>query len=388
MQRKLGIVAAALLLWAFAPAAPRAAAQGGSALTGIVKDTDGKPLANATVELKSTENAAVLSAKSDATGHYKLENIRPGTYDLALKDPQGETQVQSKIEVRAGGTNTLDLNLKELISPEVLAARKKQEEAAKTFQSMKAAFDAGRALMVQADQVKAGLVKASAEERGPMQQKLNGIYGEALGDFQQSQTAAGEKDPNLHVIVFNIGEADEGLGKNDEAVAAYQKAIELAQTGTGKSAVAKSQIAGYYSNLGNLLGKMGKVDEANKAYEQGAAADPANAATVWLNSGITLYKANRLTEAIVPLKKATELNPNNADAWYLLGASLLANIETKQEGDKLTYIIPPGTVEAYQKYLKLAPSGPHAADAQAALDNLQAIGAGVETKVKVKKGKS
>jgi len=67
---------------------------------------------------------------------------------------------------------------------------------------------------------------------------------------------------------------------------------------------------------------------------------------------------------------------------------LLANIETKQEGDKLTYIIPPGTVEAYQKYLKLAPNGPHAADAQAALDNLQAIGAGVETKVKVKKGKS
>ena len=178
------------------------------------------------------------------------------------------------------------------------------------------------------------------------------------------------------------------MGKNDQAVEAYQKAIELAQGVTGKQAPSPGQIAGYYGNLGNLYGKMGKVDEANKAYESAASLDPANAGTVWLNSGITLYRANRLADAVAPLQKATALLPNNAQAWYLLGAALVSTMDVKQEGDKQIPVLKPGTVEAYQKCVELDPNGPWGTQAKEGLEQLQAMGAGIETKLKVKKGKS
>jgi hypothetical protein len=57
-------------------------------------------------------------------------------------------------------------------------------------------------------------------------------------------------------------------------------------------------------------------------------------------------------------------------------------METKQVGDKLTFVVQPGTVEAYEKYLELAPTGRFAADAKAALASLEQLGFGVQTKVK------
>jgi hypothetical protein len=44
------------------------------------------------------------------------------------------------------------------------------------------------------------------------------------------------------------------------------------------------------------------------------------------------------------------------------------------QGDKM--IAPPGTAEAFQKYLELAPTGPHAEEAKAMLAS---VGATVET---------
>jgi len=386
MQRKLGFMVTGLFLCAVALAAPPVFAQAEGILSGTVKGLDGKPLADATLVLKQTKTGVVSSAKTDKNGHYILEGLRVGPYEFELKDAAGVSQLQSKFDIHIG-QNPLDLNLKDLITPEQLAARKKSEQETQSFQSMKAAFDAGHSLMAQAQQLRTDISKAPADQRGPMKEKLNGIYQEALQDFQTAQAAATEKDPNQHLFWFNIADAYDGLGKNEEAVGAYQKAIELAQGVTGKQAPAPSQIASYYANLGNLYGKMGKVDDANKAYAAAAAADPANAGTVWLNSGIVLYKANRLNEAVVPLQKATELLPNNAQAWYLLGAALVSEMDFKQEGEKSIPVLKPGTVEAYQKCLALDPNGPWGAQAKDAIDALNAQGAGIDTKVKVKKGK-
>lgn len=386
MQRKSGFMVTGLFLCAVALAAPPVFAQAEGILSGTVKGLDGKPLADATLVLKQTKTGVVSSAKTDKNGHYILEGLRVGPYEFELKDAAGVSQLQSKFDIHIG-QNPLDLNLKDLITPEQLAARKKSEQETQSFQSMKAAFDAGHSLMAQAQQLRTDISKAPADQRGPMKEKLNGIYQEALQDFQTAQAAATEKDPNQHLFWFNIADAYEGLGKNEEAVGAYQKAIELAQGVTGKQAPAPSQIASYYANLGNLYGKMGKVDDANKAYAAAAAADPANAGTVWLNSGIVLYKANRLNEAVVPLQKATELLPNNAQAWYLLGAALVSEMDFKQEGEKSIPVLKPGTVEAYQKCLALDPNGPWGAQAKDAIDALNAQGAGIDTKVKVKKGK-
>jgi hypothetical protein len=54
----------------------------------------------------------------------------------------------------------------------------------------------------------------------------------------------------------------------------------------------------------------------------------------------------------------------------------------KQEGDKVIPILQPGTIEAYQKCIELDPNGPYGAQAKQGLEQLQAMGFGIETKVK------
>jgi hypothetical protein len=90
---------------------------------------------------------------------------------------------------------------------------------------------------------------------------------------------------------------------------------------------------------------------------------------------------------VAPLQKATQLDPKDAQAWFLLGGALSAQITPKQEGDKMTYQIPPGTAEAYQKCIDLAPTGPYAEQAKQMLDGLAAMGGGDVTSLSTKKAK-
>ena len=94
-------------------------------------------------------------------------------------------------------------------------------------------------------------------------------------------------------------------------------------------------------------------------------------------SAVGLYNSGRIKESLDPLKKATEADPKNAQAWYLLGAALVNTMEFKTEGDKMTPIMQPGTIEAYQKAIDLDPGGPYAAQAKDGLEALQAMGIGI-----------
>jgi len=92
-----------------------------------------------------------------------------------------------------------------------------------------------------------------------------------------------------------------------------------------------------------------------------------------------------MKEAVEPLKKATELDPKSAQAWYLLGAALVGSMDYKQVGSKLEVQVQPGTVEAYQKAAELDPNGPYGQQAKQGLEALQQIAPGIDTKTKRKK---
>ncbi|MGH9726870.1 MAG: tetratricopeptide repeat protein, partial [Candidatus Acidiferrales bacterium] len=109
--------------------------------------------------------------------------------------------------------------------------------------------------------------------------------------------------------------------------------------------------------------------------------------TCWKNLGIVLTNKGRMKDAIAPLQKATQVTPKDADAWFLLGGALAGNIQTKQEGEKMIYILPPGTLEAYQKYLDLDPNGPHVAEAQSMIAALGQYSQGEDITVSKKKKK-
>ena len=74
-------------------------------------------------------------------------------------------------------------------------------------------------------------------------------------------------------------------------------------------------------------------------------------------------------------KKAIELTPTYADAYYQYGITLIGQAKIDSATGKVTPV--PGTAEAFQKYLELAPNGPSAGPAK---DMLASLGASVEMK--------
>jgi tetratricopeptide (TPR) repeat protein len=137
---------------------------------------------------------------------------------------------------------------------------------------------------------------------------------------------------------------------------------------------ANKKLAPYYNNVAEAYSKAGRVDDAVKAYTQAAQLDPTNAAMYYYNMGAVLTNAGRTDEALAAFDKTIAADPNRADAYYQKGVTLIAKATTDVKTGKVTPA--PGTQEALNKYLELAPTGPYA---EGAKSMLQYIGGTVET---------
>jgi tetratricopeptide (TPR) repeat protein len=371
---------AAILMAALASVlAPQAAAQG--SISGTIMDVNGKPWPEVGIRAVSDQGAK-QETKTDSGGKFTVPNLRSGIYTVfVLFPPPNDKQApyEAKVRVQGGEDAKVDLNFKDIVAKQGAAAQeqvKKAEEAKGKLEGLKAHFNAGNALIDQEKQVKNELAKAPPDQRDALKLKLTELSDQAAKEFQEAAKNLGEKDPNAALVWFRLGEAYDTAGRNDDAIQAYQQAI------------AAKPDAGHYNNLGNVLARAGKIEEAKAAYTKSAELDPPNAATAWRNFGISLYNANRLADAVEPLQKAAELDPKNAQSWYLLGASMVGAMEWKKEGSELKPIIKPGTIEAYQKALELDPNGTWGKQAKEGLDQLQSMAPGIDTKVNVKKKKS
>jgi tetratricopeptide (TPR) repeat protein len=370
-------VLAAMLAVALACAvAPRASAQEGT-ITGQLLDVTGKPWADIPVDTVNDQGAK-FSTKTDKDGNFVFRALRAGVYVVTVQlPPPNKAYEAAQVRVQSGTeTPKIVLNFKDIVAKQGAAyseQQKKQDEEKTKFQGMKQHFDTGIALLAQVGQVKTEMAKAPADQRDALKTQVADLSGKAVTELEAAKSAAPEKDPNLHLIYARLADAYEAAGRPDDAANAYRQAVELKPS------------AAYYNNLGGILGRAGKIDDAMAAYQKSAELDPANAAQAYRNAGITMYNAGKMKEAVEPLKKATELDPKSAQAWYLLGASLVGAMEYKKVGDKMEVIVQPGTVEAYQKAVELDPNGTYGQQAKQGLDALAQIAPGIDTKLKKKK---
>ena len=360
----------------YAGLAPRVAAQE-TGIIGQILDLNGKPWPDLGVKVTSDQGAS-QETKTDKDGRYAFHNLRSGLYSIAILLPN-QAPYTGQVKLASGQQVPADFNFKDIVAknnPQYAEQVKKQEEDKQKFAGMKQHFDAGVAALDLAHQDKDKLAKLPADQRDPVKQELTTEANKAVTELEAAKAAANEKDPNLQLIMARLGDAYDAAGRSDDAISAYQRAIEL-----------KPSFA-YYNNLGGIYGKAGKIDEATAAYTKAAEVDPAQAAQAWRNFGITMYNANKYKEAVEPLKKATELDPKNAQAWYLLGTVLVGSMGFKKVGDKDVPDVQPGTVEAYQHAVELDPNGPWGQQAKQGLDMLQQIAPGIATSVNAKKKKS
>src|SRR3989339_234194 len=107
--------------------------------------------------------------------------------------------------------------------------------------------------------------------------------------------------------LINKGIALGNLGRQQEAIACYDKALEI-----------DPRDASVWSNKGAALGNLGIYQEEIACYDKAIEIDQRHAAS-WYNKGITLGNLDRPQEAIACYDKAIEIDPKYARPWYNKG---------------------------------------------------------------------
>ena len=359
-------------------------AQASGTVKGACKDAEGNPIAGAVVEYDNLDNGQKYSLKTNNKGEYFSLGITPGKYRVVLFKTPDDQKANKELYHIAGfqvqlDENVLDLDLKkeaerqakgEGLSAEEMKARQeqaaKQQKETNTVKTLQGKLDAANAAITAKDYDTAITNLTEANQVDPSRDVLWYRLGDAYRLSAATQTDSAEKQKRY-----------------DSAIDSYNKAIQLLKDGiqNGKekdAAKANQKLAGFYTNLADAYARDRKIDDAVKSYEAAATTDPSSAAGAYFNIGAVYTNAGRVDDANAAFDKCIAADPTRAEAYYQKGVNLLG--KATLQGDKT--IAPPGTAEAFQKYLEMAPTGPNA---QSAKDLLASIGSSVETSYGTKK---
>ena len=159
-----------------------------------------------------------------------------------------------------------------------------------------------------------------------------GKLEEALEAFEK----AIELYPELALAHFNKGLVLYDLARLDEAVASYREAIRLQPVN-----------AEAHFKLGQALYSKERVQECIEALQRAVEIDPSHA-PAHMSLGQVLFTQGRAQESVVSLQNAVQANPELADAHLALGNvwGALGDVDE--------------SVMAFQEAVRLAPENPEA----------------------------
>lgn len=136
---------------------------------------------------------------------------------------------------------------------------------------------------------------------------LQNRFDDAIAAFQTILKA----DPRSVRAENNLGLALEGKGLLDQAIATYHHAIALEQPHQPGNEQP-------YINLGSLLTRLGRTQEARPLLEKAVAVAP-NSARAHYELGKACFRLNQLAEAQQQLERAVAAEPADASSHYQLG---------------------------------------------------------------------
>jgi len=346
----MAVALAALLSALFTPAF----AQETGKIHGHVQDPAGVTVTDGIVTL-STDGGktAKYTFNTDASGDYKGDNIAPGTYTLSLRRPDTPPDKvldqfpEVKITAGADTAQDFDMTRADYVSKLTPDQRKQLEELkAKNATALKE-----NAVI---KNLNADLLKAREDNK-------NKNFTEAEQLMQRDTQAK----PDASVLWLELGIAQAGEKKNSDAEASLKKAIDLDKASKKPNPEVE---AGADNSLGEVLANEGKVADAQAAYDDAATLNPAQKAMYYTNAAIIMDRAGQVDGTVAAADKAIAADPTKPIPYYLKGKALVNKATVDQKTGKI--IAPPGCVEAYQKYLELAPDGPFAPEVKSVLQEM------------------
>ena len=345
-------------------------------IEGLVKGADGKPVQGAEVRITRTDIKGNYKTKTDKKGHYLYMGLPMGMYNVEVwVDGKIAGQPQNKIKTTPGDPIPVNFDL----HADQADAQAKQAAMQKAAETGQVTDDMRRGMSKEQIAAMEKQVKEQSEKM-KKNKELNDAFNEGMTALQAKQydqaiaafDKAGTLDPSQLAVWTNLADAymKNSEGKTgpafDENV---QKGLETYQ----KAVTMKPDDAGLHNNYALALAKAKKFDETQLELKKAADLDPTNGGKYYYNLGALLVNSGQTGPASDAFKKAIELTPTYADAYYQYGISLMGQAKTDSSGK----VIPvPGTAEAFQKYLELQPNGQWAESAKGMLASL---GATIET---------
>ncbi len=392
----VAVVMSALL---FAVSASLNAQDQTGSIHGHVQDTVGIPITDGIIGLANPgDKTAKYTFNTDANGDYKGTGIAPGTYTIFLRQPTtaADKVVDQfpEVKITAGADTVQDFDLTRpaymaTLTPE---QRKQAEEVrAKNASALK---ENSVIKNLNANLVKAREDNAKGRKGSCVTASGNAIlgttdpasctaHGGSPNDYVQEcteaatlMTQATAAKPDASVLWVELGNAQFCLKKYDDAVTSLKKAIEL----DAASKKPNPEVQGGAGNtLGEALANLKKVDDAQAAYEAAAKVNPTQAGMYYQNEAIVMSRTGNTDATVAAADKSIAADPNKPLAYYLKGQALVGKSTVDKAGKIVT---PPGCIEAYQKYLELAPDGPYAPEVKQVLEGM---GQTVKSTYKAKK---
>lgn len=356
-------VALAALVTVLLPlAGSRAWAQQGSSgsgkIHGSVTDPTGAPVTSGNVSLyrggmSSPTQSPDYVFQVNGSGQFQGDNIKAGSYTLIFRAPNTPkdkvVDQLNKIDVTPG--SDIEANF-DMSRPDYIKNLPPEQQKA----------------IAEAKQKNAAILKENAQIKN-----LNGDLQKARQDDRQNNYADAaaimQRDvalkPDAAVLWVELGMAQSGLKQWPDAQTSLEKGLAIDQAAKkpdpGMDGAAEDK-------LGEVLVNLGKIPDAQAAYDKAAQINPSGAGMYYGNEAIMMARVGQGDATVAAADKAIAANPNNPIPYYLKGQALIQKATVDPKTQKI--IAPPGCVEAYQKYLDLAPNGQFANDAKQVLQEV------------------
>lgn len=317
-------------------------------IRGMCKDEAGERLREHTVEFKNLGNGQTVQVITGERGEYTTTDVQPGVYKISLLTSSKKVLFYfDRAELKPNSQYDIDFDLAKL-KAEAQKQSGISEEQQKEHEKIQQENEKIRAINA--------LLQQAAKQKQERQ------YAAALQTLQQ----AAAQDQTHDVVYGALGDAYMLNKKFSDAAIAYRNAIALAPTDS-------KPVASYHAGLGQALTQLGNTSDGMAECEKAAQLDSAQGGVCYFNQGAVLTNQGKPDAANEAFDKSIAADPTRADAYFQKAVNLLGKATLGSDNKMIPAL---GTVEAFNKYLELAPEGPYA---QSAKNLLASLGAPVQS---------